>query len=187
VRSVAHILFKSESFDKLTDISTLSEPWLSLAKKIEKNGEKVNAESMAKALIAKMIEDGVATKATKADGTEYYAVSKDAFEKYGIDYTEDSGIVYENVKKGDMAEEFENWLFDASRVEGEMSSEGVKTKYGYHIMLYVGDEMPAWEYDIREKLAEADHKTWTAAVKEQYAVTFTDKDSKWNKVDDSTR
>lgn len=187
VRSVAHILFKSDSFDKVTDISTLAEPWQSLAKRIEKRGEKVNAESMAKELIAKMIEDGAATKATKADGSEYYAISKDAFEKYGIDYTEDSGIVYENVKKGDMVEEFEDWLFDKSRVEGELSAAGVKTEYGYHVMLYVGDEKPAWEYEIREKLADKAHTTWTEEVKAQYVVTFTDKNSKWNKVDDSTK
>ena len=134
-----------------------------------------------------MIEDGAATKATKADGSEYYAISKDAFEKYGIDYTEDSGILYENVKKGDMVEEFEDWLFDKSRVEGELSAAGVKTEYGYHVMLYVGDEMPAWEYEIREKLADKAHTTWTEEVKAQYVVTFTDKNSKWNKVDDSTK
>ncbi len=187
VRSVAHILFKSDSFDKVSDISTLSEPWQTLAKRITKRGEKVSAETMAKELIAKMSEDGALTQKTKQDGTVYFEISKDAFEKYGIEYTEDSGVVYENVKKGDMVEEFENWLFDASRVEGEMSSEGIKTTYGYHIMLYVGDEMPAWEFDIREKLTEEAHKSWTEQVKTEYAVTFTDKDSKWNKVDDSTK
>ena len=187
VRSVAHILFKSESFDKITDITTLSEPWQSLAKRIQKRGDKVNAESMAKELVAKMKEDGALTEKTKEDGTVYYAIDKATFEKYGIEYTEDSGIVYENVAKGEMVEEFEDWLFDKSRVEGEMSAEGVKTEYGYHVMLYLGDEIPAWEHEIREKLAEEAHKTWTTDVKAQYVTTFTDKDSKWNKVDDSTR
>lgn len=187
VRSVGHILFKSETFDKISDTSLLAEPYRTLAKRIEDRGEKVSAESMAKELVALMAEEGALTAKTKADGTTYYEISKDAFEKYGLDYTEDSNVMYDYVAKGDMVEAFENWLFAKDRVAGEMSAEGVKTTYGYHIMFYVGETREAWEYTIREKLAEGDHEDWLESIKTTYTVTFTDKESKWNKVDDSTR
>ncbi len=187
VHSVGHILFKSDSFDKVTDVSALAEPYRALAKRIEKRGDKVSAEQMAKELIAYMIEQGDVTTKTKADGTAYYEISKDAFEKYGLDYTEDSSVMYDYVAKGDMVEEFENWLFADGRVKGEMSAEGIKTTYGYHVMFFVGESRDAWEYEIRNKLAEGDHEDWLESIKVTYAVTFTDKESRWNKVDDSTR
>lgn len=187
VRSVGHILFKTDSFSSVTDASTLAEPYRTLAKRIEKRGEKISAEAMAKELVAYMVEQGDVTSKTKADGTTYYEISKEAFEKYGLDYTEDSSVIYDYVAKGDMVEEFENWLFAEGRVAGEMSAEGLKTQYGYHVMFYVGEVREAWEYTIRNTLAEGDHEDWVESVKATYAVTFTDKASKWNKVDDSTR
>ncbi len=187
VRSVGHILFKSDSFDQITDTSVLAEPYRTLAKRIEKRGETVNAQSMAKELVAYLVDKDEATAKTKADGTTYYEISAETFEMYGLDYTEDSSVMYDYVAKGDMVEEFENWLFDSSRVAGEMSSEGVKTEYGYHVMFYSGKVLPAWENTIREKLAEADSEDWLAGVKETYKTTFTDKNSKWARVDDSTR
>ncbi len=187
VRSVGHILFKTDSFSKITDTSVLAEPYRTLAKRIEKRGDKVSAEAMAKELVAYMVEQGDVTTKTKADGTAYYEISKEAFEKYGLEYTEDSSVMYDYVAKGDMVEEFENWLFADGRVKGEMSAEGIKTTYGYHIMFYVGEVREAWEYEIRNKLAEGDHEDWLESIKTTYAVTFTDKERRWNKVDDSTR
>ena len=187
VHSVGHILFKSDTFDKVTDVSALAEPYRTLAKRIEKRGETVSAKAMAKELVAYMVEEGDVTTKTKADGTTYYEISKDAFEKYGLEYTEDSSVIYDYVAKGDMVEEFESWLFDDARVAGEMSAEGIETEYGFHVMFFVGETLDAWEHEIREKISEGDHEDWLEITKATYPVTFTDKEKRWNKVDDSTR
>ena len=67
-------------------------------------------------------------------------------------YTEDPGSkqtggLYENVKTGDMVEEFDAWCFDDSRKTGDTGL--VKTTYGYHVMFYSDDE-PLWVYKCRE-------------------------------------
>ena len=50
-----------------------------------------------------------------------------------------NGGLYENVYKGQMVPEFENWCFDAARKTGDYGI--VKTDYGYHIMYYVDSEL----------------------------------------------
>lgn len=71
-------------------------------------------------------------------------------------YTEDPGSkeaggLYENVKTGDMVEEFDAWCFDDSRKVGDTGL--VKTRYGYHIMFYSGDEAE-WIYQCREAVRD---------------------------------
>ncbi len=48
-----------------------------------------------------------------------------------------SGGIYENIQRDQMVKEFEDWCFDESREPGDTGI--VKTKYGYHIMYFVGD------------------------------------------------
>lgn len=71
-------------------------------------------------------------------------------------YTEDPGSkenggLYENVKTGDMVEEFDAWCFDESRKAGDTGL--VKTTYGYHVMFYSDDE-PMWVYQCREAVRD---------------------------------
>lgn len=54
-----------------------------------------------------------------------------------------NGGLYEDVLSGQMVENFDAWLFDASRKPGDTGI--VKTEYGYHIMYYVAlSEQDAW-------------------------------------------
>lgn len=69
--------------------------------------------------------------------------TQQAFEKLGEEKTADSNVVYEGVSKGDMVEEFENWIFDEARTVGETGI--VETTYGYHVMYFIGDGKLAWE------------------------------------------
>ncbi len=69
--------------------------------------------------------------------------TQEAFEKLGEEKTADSNVVYEGVSKGDMVEEFENWIFDEARTVGETGI--VETTYGYHVMYFIGDGKLAWE------------------------------------------
>ena len=79
---------------------------------------------------------------------------EDGFSVMAETYSQDPGSatnggLYEDVYKGQMVPEFENWCFDASRQTADYGI--VKTTYGYHIMYFVGSD-PIWkvtaEYDM---------------------------------------
>ena len=65
-----------------------------------------------------------------------------------------TGGLYTNVKKGQMAEEFDKWCFDASRQVGDYGL--VRTDYGYHLMYFCGSE-EYWHY-----ASAANVPTWRA-------------------------
>lgn len=154
VRSVGHILFKKDDFDGKTSTEKLSGDVKILADKVLARDGVLSAEAMALELIEMMKADGTLTQQTKTDGTSYLAGQKSKFNTYGELYTGDSNVFYYGVEPGQMVAEFNDWMFDKSRVEGEVSY--VKSEYGYHIMFYVGDECEAWYYEIRNELSAAD-------------------------------
>lgn len=65
-----------------------------------------------------------------------------------------TGGLFENVYKGQMVEEFENWCFDETRQVGDHGI--VKTAFGYHIMFFCGSQ-DVWyataENDLINELA----------------------------------
>ncbi len=182
VRSVGHILFKTATFDNLTDITKLSGATRELAQRVLDRGATISAEEMAKELVILMKEEGKLTEKT-VDGETVWVISESDFNAYGVMYTEDSNVMYDDVTVGQMVEEFEDWLFDEDRVEGEVSYPGgVKTTYGYHVMMYRGGEKDAWSYNIRKELAEDDHEEWLAGAKEKFPTTFTEKTKYWDMI-----
>ena len=90
--------------------------------------------------------------------------------------TEDSNVFYDDVPVGQMVEEFENWLFDTARVEGEISyPEPIKTPYGYHIMLYRGNEVEAWKSEIKNTIAGESQTAYLEGLQETYPVELRSK------------
>jgi hypothetical protein len=155
LRSVAHILFKTESYANLTKTDDLSAERKILADRVMEKHGKVTAELMANELLELMVEENNLKKKTDENGNVYYEMDEAIFEAYGKQYTEDSNVIYDNVKQGQMVKNFENWMFDPARKLGEVSyPAAVETDYGYHVMLYRGDEKDAWSYTIRVSLAE---------------------------------
>ncbi|MBE6574454.1 MAG: hypothetical protein E7652_08710 [Ruminococcaceae bacterium] len=69
----------------------------------------------------------------------------EAFEAVAEKYNEDGSSFYENVTEGTMVAEFNDWLFDAARKEGD--TDIVKTEYGYHVMYFDGDGVAKWKAD----------------------------------------
>lgn len=66
--------------------------------------------------------------------------------------SKDNGGLYENVGVGDMVEQFNDWCFDAARKPGDTGI--VETKFGYHIMYYVGNNHDeAWKTSVKNALA----------------------------------
>ncbi len=96
----------------------------------------------------------------------------EAFEALGKEYTEDSGVKYENVKPGDMVEEFNDWMFDEARKVGDVDI--VKTTYGYHIMYYVGEGDIAWKADARDGLLDEKYSAWCDEQAKVYNIEFND-------------
>ncbi len=99
-------------------------------------------------------------------------VSREAFEELANEYTEDSGVFYENVIPGQMVTEFEDWMFDAERKEGDTGI--VKTQYGYHIMYYLGEhaDMPAWKVSVQTTMVNEQMEAWFEQCEKDAAVTF---------------
>ncbi len=66
--------------------------------------------------------------------------------------SKDNGGLYENVYRGQMVAEFNDWCFDNSRMPGDTGI--VKTDYGYHIMYFVSRGIKSdWEEDVAASLA----------------------------------
>ena len=92
----------------------------------------------------------------------------DTFSALVYQFSEDPGSVqtgglYENVSQGDMVPEFDSWLFDSSRKEGDTGM--VNTSYGTHIMYYAGEAGPAWKNAAQSALETGDY----SALIEQYS------------------
>ena len=84
--------------------------------------------------------------------------SEDSFAQLAKDHSVDgnaaTGGLYENVYKGQMVADFENWCFDEARQAGDHGL--VKTQFGYHIMFFCASR-DAWyinaERDLIDDLA----------------------------------
>ena len=66
-----------------------------------------------------------------------------------------------------MVPEFDAWLFDSARKEGDTGM--VNTTYGTHIMYYAGEAGPAWKAAAQAALETEDY----TALIEQYAAAIT--------------
>ena len=85
----------------------------------------------------------------------------DSFEALQKEYSEDSRdndgnlyyTVYEDTKKGQMLEEFENWALADGRKEGDVGI--VETSYGYHVMYFVKTATTTWKDTVATSLASS--------------------------------
>ncbi len=91
-------------------------------------------------------------------------------------YTADTGSfynggLYENISKGQMVEEFEDWSYDEKRKAGDV--EIVYTEsYGYHIMFYCGEGTEAWSATARDQLTEDKYTSISEEIVEKYTVNI---------------
>lgn len=94
--------------------------------------------------------------------------TKAAFEALGNTHTEDSNVFYYNVKKGQMVEEFENWIYDEARKAGDTGI--VKTDYGYHVMYFIGDGLEAWKADTVGSMVSEEITNWITELEKSVSV-----------------
>ena len=61
-----------------------------------------------------------------------------------------------------MVTEFNDWCFDASRQSGDTGIVyGESSNYkGYHVMYFVGDDVPYWQVQAENALRNTDTEAW---------------------------
>ena len=98
----------------------------------------------------------------------------ESFAALAGEYTEDSAKdgLYENVLKGDMVDEFNDWIFAEGRAVGD--TEIVKTQFGYHIMYLDGFGGPAWHAEAEDALMQARYEEDVAALTEKHPSSVSD-------------
>lgn len=103
----------------------------------------------AKAEAEQILADWKAGEATEESFGEMAAQLSDDGADHGL---------YENVYKGQMVENFEDWCFDSARKVGDTGI--VETPYGYHVMYFVGENGPYWQTQVENAMINNDYTTW---------------------------
>lgn len=106
--------------------------------------------------------------AAKARAEELYAqwkageATEESFAALAMAESTDSskyvGGLYSQVPQNYMVAEFNDWCFDESRESGDTGIVG--TDYGYHIMYFVGENLPFWKTLVVNDLKGTDYTEW---------------------------
>ena len=135
------------------------------------NSESETYESDLQAAMdaAKAKADDALAQWKSGDATE------DSFAALANELSEDGGSntnggLYTKIFKGQMVNEFNDWCFDESRQPGDT---GIvfNENTGYHVMYFVGDDVPYWQVQVENALRSSDTEAWSNALVE--AVTAT--------------
>lgn len=84
-----------------------------------------------------------------------------------------NGGLYTNVRKGAMVESFDSWIFDESRQAGDtgLVENTNSGQQGWHVMYYVGQNVPYWQVTATSSLKSADMSDWLEQLQEGYEAT----------------
>ena len=104
--------------------------------------------------------------------------TEDSFAELANKNSEDTGSntnggLYQQVYKGEMVEEFNNWCFDSARQPGDTGIVyGESDSYsGYHVIYFVGTDLPYWQVQVTNSLKSNDYNTWYTALTKDYTAT----------------
>ena len=64
---------------------------------------------------------------------------------------------------------FNDWCFDAARKTGD--TDIVETSYGYHIIYFVGQDLPYWQVRVTNTMKNRDMNAWLESLQQDYTVT----------------
>ena len=119
----------------------------------EEEQEQLNAD--AKATAEELLQEW-----QNGDATE------ESFAALAMEHSTDGskydGGLYTRVIQGDMVEAFNDWCFDPARRSGDTGV--VETEYGYHVMYFVGENIPAWQVGVSDTLASEDYNAWVESL-----------------------
>ena len=109
--------------------------------------------------------------------------TEDAFAALANKYSDDAGSnttggLYEGAYDGQFVTEFNDWVFDASRQSGdvdivrhEAGEDDANPYYGYHIIYYVGENVPVWKQTSDTALRDEQAEAWGEEIQEGYTAT----------------
>ena len=99
------------------------------------------------------------------------AATEDSFAALADKYSADSpeGGLYKQVYKGQMVTAFNDWCFDSARKAGD--TDIVETSYGYHIMYFIGQDLPYWQVRVTNTMKNNAFNEWTKSLQQDYTVT----------------
>lgn len=91
------------------------------------------------------------------------AATEDTFAQLAQENSADPGSaadggLYTQVYQGEMVQPFNDWCFDKARRTGDTGV--VETSYGYHVMYFVGKDMPYWQVQATSTLKNRDCSSW---------------------------
>lgn len=80
------------------------------------------------------------------------------------------GGLYQGIHKGDMVQNFNDWIFDESRQVGDVGlvENAGPGYYGWHVVYFQAHYDPAWVTRARSDKATADQNAWIEGVEEGY-------------------
>ena len=109
--------------------------------------------------------------------------TEELFAQYADSYSDDGaeGGLYENVYKGQMVAEFEDWCYDPARQPGDTGI--VQSSYGFHIMYFVSQGDNYLLTSVEDSMRSADYSAWFEALAENYPVATVESGLKHCKLD----
>jgi len=101
------------------------------------------------------------------------AATEDSFAELAKANSSDTGSasdggLYKQVYKGEMVTAFNDWCFDSARKTGDTGV--VETDYGYHVMYFVGTDLPYWQVQVTNALKNNDYSTWYTGLTKDYTA-----------------
>ena len=128
--------------------------------------EVAQLQAAAKAKADALLDEWKAGEATEES---FAALAEANTEDTGSMYT---GGLYENVYRGQMVQEFEDWCFDTSRKTGDTGV--VETPYGAHVMYFVQENVPMWQFEVLSNLKNTAYNEWMATLPGESVITASD-------------
>lgn len=98
------------------------------------------------------------------------AATEDSFSALANDKSEDTGSnsnggLYTYVYRGDMVQPVNDWIFDASRQEGDTGIVEYTGRYsGVHVLYYVGSHEPTWRETALSSLQSSAQSDWLEGI-----------------------
>ena len=100
--------------------------------------------------------------------------TEDSFAALANELSEDGGSntnggLYTEVYKGQMVTEFNDWCFAEGRKAGDAGI--VFNEYtGYHVMYFVGEDIPYWKVEVKSALQTNDMNDWLEGLYTESAI-----------------
>ncbi len=89
-----------------------------------------------------------------------------------------NGGLYTEVYKGEMVTEFNDWCFAEGRKAGDT---GIvfNENTGYHVMYFVGEDIPYWKVQVKNTLTSNDFNAWVEGLYDNAEITQDDAGMKY--------